>query len=226
MVTMSMFNDASVLNIFTDASIYKNGEELISSHGIYDPKNNFYKYSIYRNSTNNRGELMGIIDALQYGLCLRSRYSRINIWTDSVYSMKCITEWFPNWYLNQRKDGIIYNRSGQPVENQDLIKIAIDLILINDFKVNIFHQRGHILEKKYMDKAIYSFSIANKMSIDREAMHYAAVCNQIIDEYTRNMFLSVNVKEIPALVSPILPYFNDGYDIRRLLYLTKKYDNN
>lgn len=220
-ITMKTFNDPRVLNIFSDASVTIIGPEHISCHGIYDPKNEFRKVTILRNSTNNRGELMGVIDGILYAISQRDNYQQINLWTDSIYSMKSICEWFPAWYLRKR-DGIIFSNSNKPVENQDLINCAINLILDHNLRINILHQRGHVLEKNGLKNAIMSFGIANKMEIDKDAMHYASVCNQIVDEFTRNTFLEKDVTQIPMYTWPISPYFNPGIDLKRLIILTRK----
>lgn len=220
-ITMNIFTDLRVLNIFTDASIYKNGGEFISSHGFYSPTTNESSVQVVRDSSNNRGELMGIRDALMYGISKRNDYLQINIWSDSLYSVKSICEWFPSWYINS-KDGVLRNSNEVPIQNQDLLKVIVDLILNNNFRVNILHQRGHINEKVPLKDAIDSFHIANKMTIDSEAMKNAAICNQIIDEMTRNQFLISNVLDIPIYQNPISFSFLRYIDIKRYLILTRK----
>lgn len=227
MVTMNTFNNPNVLNVFTDASVFKNGEEQITSHGIYDPKNDVKGFTIVRQSSNNRGELMGLISAITYALPLRNKYFQINIWTDSLYSMKCICEWFPGWYFRMQ-DGVIYTGGNKndyrkkPVENADLISTIIHLILDNNFDVNILHQRGHIVERNNLQQAIKTFKSSNGIEITQDAMSFAAVCNQVVDEYTRNGFLSVNPLSIPIYTYPIWPYFTYNLDISRLRFLTRK----
>lgn len=220
-ITMNTFTDPRVLNIFTDASIYKNGDEYISSHGFYSPTTNESKVEVVRNSSNNRGELMGIRDALAYGLSKRNEYLQVNVWSDSLYSVRSICEWFPSWYMHNT-DGILRNNNGQEISNQDLLRVIVDLILTNNFRVNIIHQRGHINEKVSIKDAVYSFKVANKMIIDNEAMKNAAICNQIIDEMTRNQFLISNVLEIPVYVHPMQFLFWRYMDINRYLILTRK----
>ena len=227
-VTMKTFNDPRVLNIFSDASVTHIGQEHISCHGIYDPKNDYRSTTILRNSTNNRGELMGVIDGILYAITQRDKYTQINLWTDSSYSMKSICEWFPAWYLRKR-DGVLYTNAGKVLENQDLINCAVNLILDNNLRINILHQRGHVLEKNNLKNAIMSFTITNRivnskeeMTIDQDAMQYASVCNQIVDEFTRNMFLKSDITQIPSYIWPISPYFRPGLDLKRLLILTRK----
>ena len=69
-----------------------------------------------RETTNNRMELMAVIQGLQ----TLSRACRIELFTDSVYVGKGMTEWMPKWKKNnwQRKEG----KQWKPVKNDDLWK--------------------------------------------------------------------------------------------------------
>lgn len=63
------------------------------------------------NTTNNRMELQAVIEALH---ALRKR-CHIDLYTDSQYVRKGITEWIHSWKKNGWK-----NSQKQPVKNQDL----------------------------------------------------------------------------------------------------------
>ncbi|MHC2067437.1 ribonuclease HI [Bremerella sp. T1] len=67
-----------------------------------------------RETTNNRMELMAVIQGLQ----TLSRACNIELFTDSVYVGKGMTEWMPKWKKNnwQRKEG----KQWKPVKNDDL----------------------------------------------------------------------------------------------------------
>lgn len=62
-------------------------------------------------TTNNRMELMAVIEALG---CLK-RASRVELYTDSTYVMKGVTEWMAGWKRNGWKTS-----ARKPVKNQDL----------------------------------------------------------------------------------------------------------
>lgn len=219
-ITMKTFIDPRVINIFTDASVYQNGNEFISSHGFYCPTTNESFSQVVRMSSNNKGELMGIRDGILYAISKRSEYQQINIWSDSLYSVKSICEWFPKWYMNS-VNGVLYNNNNKEINNQNILNEIITLILSNNLRVNIIHQRGHIIEKVKMSDAIKSFKIANNMMITEDAMFNAATCNQIIDELTRNQFLTKNILDIPIYKCPMNLLFLN-IDVKRLLILTRK----
>ncbi|MFM6989427.1 MAG: ribonuclease HI [Arenimonas sp.] len=62
-------------------------------------------------TTNNRMELLAAICALES----LNRHCRIDLYTDSQYVQKGITEWLPGWMRRGWK-----NAKGEPVKNQDL----------------------------------------------------------------------------------------------------------
>lgn len=64
-----------------------------------------------RDTTNNRMEMLAVIRALE----ALKRPCTINLYTDSIYVMKGITEWLPNWKKRNWRTA-----SRQPVKNADL----------------------------------------------------------------------------------------------------------
>ena len=87
--------------------------------------------SCERSTTNNRMELTACIEALK-------RYGNgdgIDIYTDSEYVKKGITEWIHNWVKNNWK-----NSRKEEVKNQDLWK---ELHELNSPKVSWNWVRGH-----------------------------------------------------------------------------------
>ena len=82
-------------------------------------------------TTNNRMELTAAIKALEYV----AQGSQVQIFTDSEYVKKGITEWLPNW----RKKG--WKRKGGVLANQDLW-MKLDL-QTQKFPVDWHWVRGH-----------------------------------------------------------------------------------
>lgn len=62
-------------------------------------------------TTNNRMELLAAIEAIES----LNKPCRIDLYTDSQYVQKGISEWLPNWLKRGWK-----NAKGEPVKNQDL----------------------------------------------------------------------------------------------------------
>ena len=62
--------------------------------------------------TNQRAELT----AIQRALDIAPRHRDVTIYTDSKYSIDCVTNWYRNWV----KNGWV-NSKGKPVENKDIV---------------------------------------------------------------------------------------------------------
>ncbi len=114
-------------------------------------------------ATNQRAELTAILQAVKY---IVKNFSNTNItdvsnvensalWeirTDSMYSIKCLTEWAANWVRNGWKTS-----GGQDVENQDLIKEILTVynqLVANRITLMFRHVRAHQGEvyNEYVDK--------------------------------------------------------------------------
>lgn len=63
--------------------------------------------------TNQRAELTAVYRALD----IAPRHREVCIFTDSAYSINCVTVWHANWRKNNWKTS-----TGRPVENKDLIE--------------------------------------------------------------------------------------------------------
>ena len=87
------------------------------------------------NTTNNRMELMAVIQALRQ----LKRPCRVKIYSDSSYVVKGMTEWLPGWikrnWINSQK---------KPVLNKDLWEILLDLSRPHDIEwIWIKGHHGH-----------------------------------------------------------------------------------
>jgi len=90
------------------------------------------------NTTNNRMELMGVIQ----GLSILKRPCRVELVTDSQYVGKGISQWLPNWKRQgwQRKEG----KQLKPVLNVDLWQKIDSLLGVHKVKVtHVLGHRGH-----------------------------------------------------------------------------------
>ena len=90
-----------------------------------------FKGKVPGNATNQIAELFAIWKAVN--LC---PYKKIDLYTDSKYSIGCLTEWWVKWIKNGWK-----NSQGDPVANKEII-LAI-LIILRNKDVRFFHVKGH-----------------------------------------------------------------------------------
>lgn len=92
------------------------------------------KYSGEDDTTNNRMELLGVIEGLRYICQNFSSKELITVYSDSQYVVKGITEWFSKWELEIAR--------GKEIKNQDL---WVDLKSLSDLFSNLSFQwiNGH-----------------------------------------------------------------------------------
>jgi ribonuclease HI len=120
---------------YTDGACKHNGSQRAKAGiGVYFNKHNSIKIPsiserlIYKTQTNNAAELTAILKCLEkcleYGI-----KQKIYIYTDSDYSMKCITLWYPEWIkkgnFNDRKNIDILHKINSIYERLDVEFIHI-----------------------------------------------------------------------------------------------------
>lgn len=91
-------------------------------------------------ATNQRAELTALLEGLRWSASEGAAYGPVTFYTDSMYSIQCMTKWGPGW----RRKG--WKRdSGEPLQNLDLIQPMVELWLA-EHKARgwaVQHVRGH-----------------------------------------------------------------------------------
>ncbi|MCG8448889.1 MAG: ribonuclease HI [Pirellulales bacterium] len=88
-----------------------------------------------QNTTNNRMELQAVIE----GLAALKRPTQVELFTDSVYVGKGMSQWMPKWKTNgwKRKEG----KKLLPIKNEDLWRRLDELLQTH--QVNYHRVAGH-----------------------------------------------------------------------------------
>lgn len=88
--------------------------------------------------TNQRAELRAFQRALEFAAEAESQY-KIRIFTDSMYSINCITTWASTWSRNN------WCKTGQKeeIQHRDIIESAYKLWLSVKHKTTVEHVRSH-----------------------------------------------------------------------------------
>jgi ribonuclease HI len=133
-----------VMNAYCDGSTFHNGKPYASGGiGIWfgeDDPNNVSEPYTRNKPTNQRTELYALIRTFRTFNQIaeqnpQNRYE-FNVYTDSEYSINCITKWIPQWKKNEWM-----TRKNKPVKNKELI-----VELYNEFtkrRFKIHHVRSH-----------------------------------------------------------------------------------
>jgi len=138
--SMSLRRVPGTIHIFTDGACHNNGKpNAVAGYGVHFP---FEEYDdlaepfTYAPITNQRAELYAIYHALTIALG-DSEIEDVNIYSDSDYSIKCITQWAPKWHKAK------WTRPGEPLKNLDIIKPLYRLYTYNRDRVHFTHVRSH-----------------------------------------------------------------------------------
>jgi ribonuclease HI len=96
------------------------------------------QFGAERDATNNRMELTAVVRGLE----ALKRPCDVELFTDSVYVGKGLTEWLPKWKSNgwQRREG----REWKPIKNEDLWRELDELALQHRIKyTRVAGHSGH-----------------------------------------------------------------------------------
>ena len=130
------------IRVFTDGACSKNGKEgAKASYACWFPDHKELSKSGRvpddQNQTNNRGELLAILEAVKI---INSKFDPttiiVEIYTDSEYSKNCLTIWLPGWVSSDWKTS-----SNTPVKNRDLIEETTNIL--RKFTHRIIHVAAH-----------------------------------------------------------------------------------
>jgi len=131
----------NTIHIWTDGSCINNGKSgAICGIGIYysmSSCNNVSTQLPEGRNTNNRAELCAIL----YALCTNNGSTSIIIYTDSEYSINCITKYNAKWKTTGWKTA-----AGKPVEWADIIRYictVIDSRIEKGGSTQFVHVKGH-----------------------------------------------------------------------------------
>lgn len=136
-----------------------------------------HKKEIYggeKNTTNNRMELLAIIEALKL---VKEQDVSIEVYSDSSYVVDCfVKKWYVNWEKNGWK-----NSKKAPVENQDLWTAL--LASVRSFSdIQFFRVKGHlnIAKTSEVNKWFTKFKLQQACTL--EEFEYLVTMNNRADE--------------------------------------------
>ena len=141
-----------MLRIAIDGACRRNGKpDCVSAGGVFiqhisDDDNSsviatFARSNYEHESTNQRGELLALLTALDY---IYSAKQEAQVITDSEYLFNAMTKgWYNKWSLN----GWV-TATGEPVKNADVwreIAHAKAYCNIASIEINFYHIKGHVI---------------------------------------------------------------------------------
>ena len=180
-----------VLNIFCDAYIKTFPDGITigcpGAVGYCGKKIICWNYDILPNTTNNNSEITAIYMAVIMAQWHSQFYREINIFSDSKICVYGVKHWYQSWFQNVGPDGTLYSSTGAPVANQEVFKDIIRYMVMNNVRVNIYHQKGHVTSTAAsLNAAMKVFEDSNKLHITPEQLRYICKGNDYIDLTTKD----------------------------------------
>lgn len=130
------------ITVFTDGACTNNGKiNAKAGFGVHFPNKELKDISkpfTLAPITNQRSELYAIYIALNGIFKRYPNIKKIHLYSDSMYSIRCITEWIHNWKKNNWKTS---NR--KPVKNVDIIKAIDNIVSKHPNIIKYHHVRSH-----------------------------------------------------------------------------------
>lgn len=155
--------------VFTDGACANNGKQNAKAGcGVFYPNKEYENISLkftIAPITNQRAELY----AIYLALISIKKEQEIWLYTDSLYSIKCLTQWIKIW-----KNNNMIGTNGKPVKNQDIL-LKIDDILKTK-KVSFFHVNSHVNNDTVLNYEV------NEKNINE----FKYICNNIVDKLATN----------------------------------------
>jgi ribonuclease HI len=129
------------VNIYTDGSFFTKNGKKCAGYGIYIPSKDIKRAKPlnYTKRTNNRAELTAIIEAIK--IFVPTKDVRLNIYTDSKYSILICTGTGARYAHNGFKRTNGGRGKGDEVPNKDLIIEMLELLKMYD--LNFIHVYSH-----------------------------------------------------------------------------------
>lgn len=152
------------LIIFTDGACKYNGKPYAKAGcGVFYPNKEYSNIAIkfdIKPITNQRAELYAIYLALH-----DKQDNNITIYTDSLYSIKCLTKWMPKWKQNGMRGA-----NNQPIKNQDILS-KLNAILCT--KSVVF---------KHVNSHMTNINDINQVINDTNINELKYICNNVADK--------------------------------------------
>jgi len=123
--------------VYADGAAKRNGRpDCVAGYGVYFPTEEEGKYHgrVRTFPSNQRAELVAVQTALE--VMERKGIRRAVIVTDSMYTISCLTKWWPSW-----RDNAWTTAKGTPVKHVDVIRDCVSRL--EKVHVRFQHIRSH-----------------------------------------------------------------------------------
>ena len=148
-LTVSKEKKEHIMHIFTDGACPNNGKRnanaawgalLVSDDGYIVLDRFSGAIPLSESQTNQRAELTALLRGLEVAekqLARDTALKKIQIWSDSQYSINCASVWGPTWKSRGWK------KQGGEIQHLDLIRVLVEKTQSLGFKIEYKWLKGH-----------------------------------------------------------------------------------
>jgi len=146
---VSKEKNENIMHVFTDGACPNNGKRnanaawgalLVSDNGYIVLDRFSGAIPLSESQTNQRAELTALLRGLEVAekqLLRDSTLKKIQIWSDSQYSINCASVWGPTWKSRGWK------KQGGEIQHLDLIRVLVEKTQVLGFKIEYKWLKGH-----------------------------------------------------------------------------------
>ena len=210
-IMLSSIYNKETLNIFSDASTIQVNGVMYGCFGsicVVEDEIIDYQYMVRAYTTVNECEISGILLSLNFALKYKDKFRFINIFSDSLLSVKGLTEYIYGW---KYRNYCLYNSNNEMVANQYMFVEAFDLyqkLLLSNPNCKIYWQAAHmkIENANELCSAEDKFRRYNSFygKIDLNFVRYISQFNNFVDNATRQYLKRY---EQPVFVTNPIKFF-------------------
>ena len=161
---------------FTDGSCHISKHSTYAGYGIFFVNGEFEDVAepfLIKKISNNRAELYAIYICIKIITDSGMKFDTIQIYTDSIYSLKSVIIWVESWIKNGWKTA-----NKKIVKNKDIIYPIYKLLQKHKDKIKFFHVKAHTKNTGYLS--------INNARADILANQGAQKCLQILLKLKKN----------------------------------------
>jgi ribonuclease HI len=148
-LTVSKEKKEHIMHIFTDGACPNNGKRnanaawgalLVSDDGYIVLDRFSGAIPVSESQTNQRAELTALLRGLEVAekqLARDPTLKKIQVWSDSQYSINCASVWGPTWKSRDWK------KQGGEIQHLDLIRVLVEKTQSLGFKIEYKWLKGH-----------------------------------------------------------------------------------
>jgi len=199
-----IYTDGGILqrNGFYDGASSIVVTKLVNENNKYTIKVCYYNIFTKTNTTNNECEIIAILEAINYIINTFDNIHRVAIISDSKISIKGLTEWYTTKWLDNSKDGILYNSSNKEVSNQKYFNNIIWNIITYNINVQLYHCKGHVTQSiESLNNAKRVFKESNGIICDDDLISTISFYNNYADSLASNLNNDIKFLQMDNIIS-------------------------